>query len=157
MNWYVIYTKPKAEKKVAKSLEAAQMEVYCPVVTEVHQWSDRKKKVEVPLFTSYVFIRIPEKDRPRVFHYPGVVRYLYWLGKPAIVRDSEIETIKDWLNDDNFHDLNIESLMPGDRVKINAGAFKDREGVIQHVGSKRLRLVLPELGCTVSVKIREIA
>ena len=156
-NWYVIYTKPRSEKKVTKSLEASKLEVYCPLVKEVHQWSDRKRKVEVPLFTSYVFLKIQEKEMHQIYNFPGFIRYLYWLGKPAIVREKEIETIKNWLGNDTFHDLTIDNLKPGDRVKINSGVFKDREAIINRVDTKRLQLVLPELGCTVSVKIREIA
>ena len=154
--WYVVYTKPRAEKKVTKNLKAANIEVYCPLVEEVHQWSDRKRKVEVPLFKSYVFLKIRERDMHQVFNFPGVVRYLYWLGKPAIVRETEIEIIKDWLSNDNYHDPNIENLKPGGQVKINSGAFREREGIIQRINSNRVRLMLPELGCSVSVKIREV-
>ena len=95
MNWYVVYTKPKWEKKVAEQLTQRGIECYCPIVTEVRQWSDRKKKVEVPLFNSYVFVRLAEVDRNLVFQSSGVVRYLFWLAKPAIVRDEEISVAGD--------------------------------------------------------------
>lgn len=75
MNWYVIYTKPKWEKKVAEQLADAGIECYCPLITQVRQWSDRKKKVVVPLFNSYVFVRLEDCDRNLVFQSPGAVRY----------------------------------------------------------------------------------
>ncbi|MCF4102162.1 UpxY family transcription antiterminator [Gillisia sp. M10.2A] len=156
MSWYVLYTKPRAEKRVAKNLESAKIEIYCPIVTEVRQWSDRKKKVEVPLFTSYVFVKLKDKERQKVFEFPDVIRYLYWLGKPAVVRDHEIETIKNWLDTDNYDDFVIKNLSPGDRVKITSGALKDQDGIIRHIGTKRLSLVLTEAGCTVSVKLKEV-
>lgn len=156
MGWYVLYTKPKSEKMVAESLKDAHFEVYCPTIKEVRQWSDRKKKVEVPLFTSYVFIRLRESDRAKVFEFPGVLRYLYWLGKPAIARDEEIEIIKDWLNNDDYEDFKIGNISMGDCVKIKSGPLKDREGIIQEIGAKRLRLVLRNLGITINVRIKDL-
>lgn len=154
--WHVIYTKPKAESRVAETLRKINVEVYCPMVTEVRQWSDRKKKLSVPLFRSYVFIRITEKERHKVFDVPGVVRYLYWLGKPALVRDAEIDTIKDWLRGGGVEDVLIENLSPGDRIIIKSGALKDQEAIIKKVGSKRIRLVLVDLGCAVTAKTRDV-
>ena len=155
--WYVLYTKPNFEKKVAKSLENLELEVYCPLRKEIRQWSDRKKNVEVPLFSSYVFVRTTPKNRSLVFNTAGVIRFLYWLGKPAVVRDEEIDTIKQWLENDSYHDVNIENYQPGRKVQITSGPFKEKEGVIHHINKKRLQLLLPELGCSVSVKIREVA
>ena len=62
MAWYVLYTNPKAEKKVAEQLTKIGVINYCPLIKKVHQWSDRKKKIEIPLFTSYVFVNIDEKN-----------------------------------------------------------------------------------------------
>ena len=73
MNWYVVYTKPKWEKKVAEQLINSGIECYCPLITQVRQWSDRKKKVEVPLFNSYVFVQLPDAERNKVFQSVGVV------------------------------------------------------------------------------------
>lgn len=155
MNWYALYTKPRWEKKVAKELEQNGIECYCPTVTEVRQWSDRKKKVTTPLFKSYVFVRLTEKERARVFDVPGVVQYIFWLGKPAIIRDVEIETIKRWLEDDRVEDVEIGHLTPGDKITISGGSFKGQEAIIDKVGRKRLRLVLKSLDCVVSVKVSE--
>ena len=154
--WYVLYTKPKAELKVAETLKQIQVEVYCPTITEVRQWTDRKKKVTVPLFRSYVFVRLKEMDRYKVFEVPGVVKYLYWLGRPALVRDAEIEIIEKWLNGDELEEVSVSHLSPGDRVIISSGAFKDEEAVVQEVGTKRIKLILLSLGCTVSAMTREV-
>ena len=98
MNWFVIYTKSRQEKKVALELEKMGITVYCPMINQIRQWSDRKKKVEVPLISSYVFVQLKERDRETVFEVPGIVRYVYWLEKPAIVRDEEIAVMKTWLS-----------------------------------------------------------
>src|SRR5690606_25027157 len=111
-----------------------------PLVTEVRQWSDRKKKVTTPLFKSYVFVKLPAKERNLVFQSPGVVQYLYWLGKPAVVRDAEIETIKKWLDNDLVEEMQTTHLTPGDRVTIADGKFKGREAIVNNVGKKRMRL-----------------
>ena len=156
MSWFVVYTKPRAEQKVAKALEKIDVEVYCPCVTEVRQWSDRKKKLTTPLFKSYVFVNLAEKDRSVVFEIPGAVRYLYWLGKPAVVRDTEIETIKAWMNDEEVEDISLEHLSPGDKLEISNGSLKGQEAIIKEIGKKRMRLILPKLGFTVNAKIKEI-
>lgn len=154
--WYVLYTKPKAEKKVAATLEHINLEVYCPLSTEIHQWSDRKKKVTVPLFRSYVFVRLKPSERNKVFEVPGVIKYLYWLGKPAIVRDVEIQTIKDWLDGNAAEKITVEQLSPGDKIIIRSGAFKNEEAIIREVGPKRVRLILSKLGYSISIKTREV-
>ena len=88
--WLVIYTKPKNEKTVSERLSSNGIEVYCQIVETVRQWSDRKKKIKVPLFTSYVFVRVQEKQRTEILQDPGVMNFVFWLGKPAVVRDSEM-------------------------------------------------------------------
>ena len=155
MKWYALYTKPRWEIKVAKELEETGIETYCPVITEVRQWSDRKKKVTSPLFKSYVFVRLPEKERSKVFEVPGVVQYIYWLGKPAVIRDSEVEIIRRWLEDDNIDLVEVGALTPGDRITIANGSFKGKEAVISEVGKKRLRLILADLGMTINVRLSE--
>ncbi|GGW87873.1 UpxY family transcription antiterminator [Salegentibacter mishustinae] len=156
MSWYVLYTKPRTEKRVAESLEQMGVEVYCPLITEIKQWKDRKKKLKTPLFKSYVFIKLEEKNRNRVFDVPGVVRYLFWLGKPAIVRNEEIEVIQEWLDGEKVDDAKVDHLNQGDKISIKNGVFKDHEAIIREVGNRKMRLILPKLGCTVEVLTKEV-
>ena len=100
MNWYAIYTKPRNEKKVTETLNSMGIEAYCPMVTSIKQWSDRKKKVTAPVLPSYVFVKIEEQKRNEVFQVAGIVRYVYWLGKPAIIRAIEIEALQHSLAQD---------------------------------------------------------
>lgn len=154
MNWYVVYTKPKWEKKVAEQLQKNGIECYCPLITQIKQWSDRKKKVEVPLFNSYVFVQLEEANRNAVFQSTGVVRYLFWLGKPAIVREGEINVIKKWLNTPDATDFTIECYKIGDSVKIDSGPFSDQKAIVQEVTNTHYVLVLESLGCVLKMKIK---
>jgi transcriptional antiterminator RfaH len=154
MNWYVLYTKPKWEKKVAEQLHAIGIDCYCPLITKERQWSDRKKKVEAPLFNSYVFVRLHEKDRSLVFHSPGAVRYLFWLQKPAIVREEEIETIKKWLNSPDLIDIEITAIQVGDTIQLESGPFVNQKAVVQEVTKSHYILVLESMGCVLKMKHR---
>ena len=153
MNWYVVYTKPKWEKKVAEQLSKSGLECYCPLIIQERQWSDRKKKVEVPLFNSYVFVQVSESDRNLVFNSPGVVRYLFWLGKPAIVRDEEIDIIKKWLNNTSENDVSVAHYKVGDSVKVESGPFLAQNAIVQEVNNNNYILVLESLGCVLKMKI----
>ncbi|WP_336093966.1 UpxY family transcription antiterminator [Leeuwenhoekiella sp. CH_XMU1409-2] len=156
MNWYVLYVKPQSEKKVASALEKIGVKVFCPTLEEVRVWSDRKKKIQVPLFKSYVFVCLLNTERQQVFAVPGVVRYLFWLGKPAVVRDEEIAAIQDWLSDEAVADVQVRTYTPGTEVKIAAGHFKGQKGVVQEVGRKRLKMVIKSLGVIVEARLKDL-
>jgi len=93
MNWFVLHTKPRFEKKVEERLLSLGIEAYCPVRKEIRLWSDRKKKVDVPVLPSMVLVKLEEKKVNDVFNVNGVVRYMFWLGKRAIVREKEIDIL----------------------------------------------------------------
>ncbi|MDI5887466.1 MULTISPECIES: UpxY family transcription antiterminator [Flavobacterium] len=154
MNWYVVYTKPKWEKKVAEQLRDKGVECYCPLITQVRQWSDRKKKVEVPLFNSYVFVQLPDSERNAVFQSVGVVRYLFWLGKPAIVRDEEINIIKKWLDPSKGNDISVLSFQIGDSIQLDSGPFSNQKAIVQEVTNTHYVLVLESLGCVLKMKLK---
>ncbi|SHF46142.1 Transcription antitermination factor NusG [Salegentibacter echinorum] len=156
MPWYVLRSKPQHEIKSAKILEQLGLEVYCPVITEIRQWSDRKKKVTVPLFKSYLFVHLDPANRNKVFEAPGILNYLFWLKKPAIVREEEIETIKSWLNDDAYQDFKVEAFKPGEEIEIKNGKLAHKKAIIKEVGAKRLKLILPDLGWTLSTRIQDV-
>ena len=150
MNWFVIYTKPQQELKVLERLQKINIEAYCPVVEEIRQWSDRKKKIVVPLIKSYVFVRLHLEERSKVFQIPGVVRYLFWMGNPAIVYDYEIIALKTSLVRP-YSSLQIEKHTVGSKFKINDGPFKNHEGIVVKLSAKYVTVVLEQLGLTVSI------
>jgi len=154
MNWYVLYIKPRNEKKAALQLHELGVEVYCPLIMETHQWADRKKKVEVPLINSYIFVKLEEKDRNIVFECSGVIRYLFWLGKPAIVQDNEILILKKWLLN-HSQAVEVSKLKPGEAYKVTSGYFKGKKGIIKEVNKNRLQLLLAELGVKITLNLKE--
>ncbi|MGV9003552.1 UpxY family transcription antiterminator [Flavobacterium sp.] len=146
MPWFALYTESRHEKKVAEKLTKLGIEVYCPLVTQIKQWSDRKKKVEVPLIPSYVFVKLEESERNVVFEVSGVVRYLYWLGKAAIVKEEEITLLKNWLSGSSISSFEIKGIAIGDSYKIESGPFTGKEGIVTTIDKNYLSLVLPQLG-----------
>ncbi|MDO6817595.1 UpxY family transcription antiterminator [Zobellia sp. 1_MG-2023] len=154
--WYVLKVRQGYEKKVTEGLTKMDIQVYCPIVKEVRFWSDRKKTVETPLIKSYVFIKSTEKNRSMAFSVHGVERYLFWLGKPAIVRNEEIEVLKDWVSNDAVEELMYSQLQPGDRTTIRRGLLKDQEAVVRHIGKTRVSLVLEDMGIVVNAKLKEV-
>jgi transcriptional antiterminator RfaH len=156
MNWYVVYTKPKWEKKVAERLNEIGVVTFCPLITKISQWSDRKKKISVPLFNSYIFVQIEDKQRIRIFEVVGAVRYLFWLGKPAVVKDSEIETIKNWLSVPDIYDVSVAQWKKGDKIVVESGPFLSQSAVIQEVKKNHYILILESLGCILKVNKKEV-
>ena len=155
MNWYVIYTKSRYEKAVSEKLALAGVEVYCPLLKRKKLLSDRWKWVEEPLFRSYCFVHIYEKEKDKVFSVPGVVRYVYHCGSPAIVRDKEIELLKNWLMQFDHESIVTGNLNVNDRIRIRSGALIDKEAkVVANKGSYAL-LFLEDLGLKVRVDLRK--
>ena len=151
MPWFVIYTKSRNEKKVAELLQKNGVEVFCPLVKLKKNWSDRKKIVETPLFNSYVFVNLSEKDRNVVFNVPGVIRYVFWLKKPAVARDSEIERLKSVLHE-TMDSFSIENYQIGDSVKISEGVFKGLDGVIEKQSNNKLHVILENVGIKITLQ-----
>jgi len=145
MNWYVIYVKSRNEKKVALQLEKIGVKVFCPMVMQIRQWSDRTKKVEIPLLNSYVFVKLEAHEREVVFQVPGVVRYIYWLEKPAIVREQEIEVLQEGLKE-AVSEIRVTQLKPGDIMDISSGPFKGKQGVVKEINKNSVQILLQGLG-----------
>ena len=140
-HWLVIYTKPRSEKKVSQRLKEMGIMIFCPTVTTVRQWSDRKKKVEVPLFNSYVFVYVTELERNIVLHDHGVSNFVFWLGKPAIIRDEEIKAMKQLLSDYPEADFEIKHLEKGKKIEVKTGAFKGSTGIVKDIKNHHKRYV----------------
>jgi transcription antitermination factor NusG len=130
--WYAIYSRPRNEKKAYQLLSRKNIEAFCPLQKRLKQWSDRKKLVEEPLFTSYVFVKIGEQESEKlaVLQTPGVVQFVYWLGKPAVIRDTEIQEIKDFLNICDHNNIDTLDLNKNDLVEITRGALKGKQGIV---------------------------
>lgn len=148
-SWYVLYTKPRTELKVAQRLRALGVTVYAPTRTEVRQWSDRKKKVAVCVLPSMVLVCLEEKDTAMVFNVPGVVRYLFEEGKRAVIRDEEIRAMQAFLEGKALQEA--AGLQVGDRVavpKIN------QQATVVALQGKKCLARLTRLGAVVSFQLQ---
>lgn len=155
LNWYALYTKPRKEQKVAQQLEQLGFTIYLPLKTEMRQWSDRKKKVVSPLFTSYVFIQIEETKRADVFIIDGVLNYVFWLGKPAIIRNNEMELMRNEIDKPNT-EVVVSNLLPGEQVQLKQGVFKGQEATVEYVSNQKAHLFLPSLGIKLIISRKSI-
>ncbi|MGM9506807.1 MULTISPECIES: UpxY family transcription antiterminator [Larkinella] len=153
MPWFVIYTKSRSEKLAAKELQKRGVEVYCPLRKIKRKWSDRFKIVEEPLFRSYCFVNVEENERQVVYGVPGVVGYLNWLKKPAIVKQKEIDLIKDMLNDFDHDSIEIVDFKTAERLRIASGAFIDQEGQVISTQGKTIVLKIESLNICISVDL----
>jgi transcription antitermination factor NusG len=145
--WYAIYTKPRWEKKVNSVLSKKEIETWCPLQLIQKQWSDRKKIVEEPLFKSYVFVRVTEKERTPVLMTDGVLNFVYHVGKPAVIRDEEIDLIKKYLaeKEASISIQSLQSLDENTRIKVNHGIFMDTTGTVVKGGRKKVYVKLESL------------
>ncbi len=153
MPWFVLYTKSRNEKLVADKLHTRGIEVYCPLIKTKRRWSDRTKIVLQPLFPSYCFVRLDERDRAKVFGVSGVVRYLFWQKQAAIVRDSEIDAIRLMLNEIDNDLIQVKSYRPGDSLHIASGSFTDVSGTVVHQQGKIVTILLNSLQVVLTVDL----
>lgn len=157
--WYAVYTKSRWEKKVADQLTKLNIENYCPLNRVLKQWSDRKKVVEEPLFTSYVFVKITERQMTQVRMTLGVVNFVYWLGKPAVISPVEIQTIQEFLI--QYLNVRLEPILlhVRDTIKILSGPFTEMQGDVISVKKKSVRVLLPSLRyfMTAEIEIKNVA
>jgi transcription antitermination factor NusG len=152
--WHVLYTKPRNEKKVTARLQEAGYEVYCPLIKTIHQWSDRKKKVQVPMFPSYIFIYINEKNRQLPLYDPGVIKYVYYASKPAIIRDVELNAIKEIEHAGSDIKVEGSGFERGQFVEIPEGPFKGMTGVVDKYDARKVLVYVEQLGCIVQFYYR---
>jgi transcription antitermination factor NusG len=144
--WFALYTKPRWEKKVNQLLTGKGVECYCPLNKVKRKWSDRTKTIEEPLFKSYVFVKVTEEERTKVRLTNGVVNFVYWNGKPAVVREKEIQTIKLFLDEHENVQVRPMDLTVQQRVLIISGTFMDRTATVLDIRKKEVKVSIDSLG-----------
>ena len=144
--WLAIYTRPRWEKKVNLLLTEKGLESYCPLNKIRRKWSDRVKVVEEPLFKSYVFVKVGDEDRTAVRMTPGAINFVYWQGKPAVIREKEIIAIKRFL--DEYENVEVQTLTikVNQRVRITKGTLMDQEGKVLDIRHKTAKVAIDSLG-----------
>lgn len=144
--WLAIYSRPRWEKKVDLLLKEKGLESYCPLNKVRRKWSDRMKIVEEPLFKSYVFVKVDDADRSEVRMTPGVINFVYWDGKPAVIKEKEINAIRQFLNEYQNVEVKPMDLDLRQRVKITTGPLMDQEGEVIGLNRKTVKVAIDSLG-----------
>jgi len=154
-NWYVLYSRPNAEKKLAALLKERGITAYCPTRTEIRYWSDRKKKVQVPVLPSMVLVYIKFSERNNVFDIPSAVRFLYWAKEPAMVSTKEVEALKESLDSKKTIDAKTEKIKPGHKIDLSPLGFKDQKGKVKYVSGNQCWVILESIGYVVKVTLAD--
>ena len=154
-DWYAVYTRPRWEKKVSSLLEEKGTIHYCPITKVTKQWSDRKKVVLEPVFKGYVFVKLEEAKKWEVKSVPGILNFVYWLGKPAKIREEEILVIKKFLNE--FGDVQVEEkgLTVNSEVRIKQGILMDYKGMVVEVMGNRAIVKIDSMNLQLSAHIEK--
>jgi transcriptional antiterminator RfaH len=154
-NWYVIHTKPRNENKVFEQIISKDIEVFLPLIQTIRYWSDRKKKLMVPLFPGYIFVNTDEDERTKaISNTYGALRYVMYQKRPAVVSEKEITNIKLSLQAPEKIRIEEKSIMEGDLVEITGGIFRGLTGYIKEIrGHYKLIVNIIELNSTFSVQL----
>lgn len=152
--WLVVYTRPRWEKRVDQILKQQGIESYCPLRQVTNQWADRKKVVEFPLFVSYVFVRVNLREQAQVLYVLGVLNYVYYMGKPAVIRDCIIDQLK--INLAEHKDVEVigmQNLAIGDRARIREGLFNNQCGKIVQLQGRNVLMLLDSINCAIVTRV----
>ena len=154
--WFVFYTKSRQEKKVRELLAKNDFEPFLPIQKVMRQWSDRKKKVDAPLFNSYIFVRIEEYRIVDVLKIPGVSWNIKHNGKPAFLREKEYELINRYIETGLFIETSnkLDDFKLGEKVKILDGPLRGMEGVLLKRNTQDLfTIFIDSLSYSLSVQV----
>ena len=152
--WYAIYTRSRAEKKTAVEIGTSGIEVYLPLQKTIRRWSDRRKKIEVPLIRSYIFVKIVGKEYFKVLNMKGVVSFVKFSGEPAPIPEWQIQNLKILLNSGKSYKISTEDFHEGDLVTIRSGVLSGIKGRIARIrGRNKLVISLDALDFSLSISI----
>ena len=154
MNWYAIYTFPRAEKKVHAELIKKSISAYLPLLRTLRRWSDRKKWVEEPLFRSYIFVNINQGRYFDVLNTPGVVRYITFEGKAVPVPEQQIEAIRLFLSNEDVPGEQTGDFSPGKMIEVIRGPLRGLRGeLIEVAGRHKVKVEISAIGQSILVTI----
>lgn len=154
-HWYAVYTKSRAEKKVVSRLEEEGLEVFLPLQKTIRKWSDRKKVIDMPIISSYVFVKIRKADISRVVRCAGVVKFIVLDGAPVKIPEEQIVNLKILSNTDVDVFVSHESFIKGDLVEVLYGSLAGLKGELVRIGNKRkvvMRVIDSDLNLTVDIQ-----
>ncbi len=157
--WFAVYTNSRAEKRVSDRLEEIGIETFLPLQKTLRQWSDRKKLVEKPLISSYVFVRIIPKEYFTVRKIDGIVKFIMIEGKPVPIPEAQITNLRILCGSDAEVEISADVYEKGDQVEVTVGSLAGLRGELIRVGRKHkvvIRIIQPGMNLTVDIKTNAI-
>ncbi len=152
--WYAVYVKSRTEKKVATEFEIDGVDYYLPLIKKLKQWSDRKKWVEEPLFRSYIFVNIEQKQYYDILQTQNVVKYISFEGKAVPIRKEQIEAVKYFLNEKDPENIDNQIWEEGQKVEVISGSLAGLKGELIEVrGKKKVKVEIEVVGKTLIIQI----
>lgn len=153
-HWYALYTKSRREKELERDLSEDGCEVYLPTIKRLRQWSDRKKWIDQPLFSGYIFVKASSKEYYWVLQHPGAVKYVTFGGEAARIPERQLEGVKRVLGLNLDLEVTTDHFKKGQVVEIDAGPMTGCCGEIISVSSKKMLLLrIDNIGYSLVVKI----
>jgi transcription antitermination factor NusG len=152
-HWHALYTRHQHEKRIARILSSKGHDIFLPLYASTRRWQDRDKRLSLPLFPCYVFIRGGLDRQVQILSTPGVFTIVGWTGRPAIIPHGQIEGVRRLVESA----IRIEPhpfLKTGDRVRVTSGALRGLEGLLARKKNLfRLVVSLEMLGRSAAVEI----
>ena len=153
-NWFALYTKSRAEKKVHKALADKGIDCYLPLEKKLKLWSDRKKWVEEPFIRSYVFVYTEEENLQHSLNTSGVVTVIRFGGEPAVVQQKHIDIIRSVLSSNEDYEASTEQFDPGEKVEINRGSLKGLIGeMVYHLNKYKVLVRIDSINQNILIRI----
>jgi transcriptional antiterminator NusG len=152
--WYAIQTRYRSERSVAALLQRKGVETFLPLLEEIHRWSDRRKIVDIPLFSGYGFVHVDLSSGSRmgVLRTQGVIRFVAFGGETTPVPSGQIDDLRMLLSQKVSCSLHA-FLKVGQRVRIRGGCLHGLEGILEHSGGKNLVISIVSIQRSVAIRI----
>lgn len=135
--WYAVYTNPRAEKLVLGRLIEAGIDTFLPLQKTFRTWSDRKKLIEKPLLSSYIFVKVVPVDFPKVYKTTGVVKFVTFEGQPVSIPQNQIDNLRLLINSNAEIEVTSEKFEKGDNVEVINGSMVGLTGELIKTGGKK--------------------
>jgi transcription antitermination factor NusG len=156
MNWYALYTKPRWEKKVLQACEKHGIEAYLPLRKTKKQYSDRIKAVEEIVLPSYIFVKLTKAQETEIRYIAGVVNFVYWLGKAAVINEAEINTLKKFMLSEGDVEVEFMSHEVGDEVELINGPLGKGKAIISRKFKNKIELILVQFNMKIIIDKKHI-
>ncbi len=157
--WYAVYTNSRAEKRVSDRIEELGIETFLPLQKTLRQWSDRKKVIEKPLISSYVFVKIIPREYFAIRKVEGVVKFIMIQNKPVPIPEAQITNLRILCGSDAEVEISPNVYEKGDLVEVMVGSLTGLRGELIRVGRKHkvvIRIIQPGMNLTVDIKTNAI-